>query len=164
MGQWGKKISFYTYLLYRIAIFLMAVSIAYLFLFSGGTLKMIKFPLIGGEIQFEQREELPKSTVKILLNQAKYIFNDHFILRVRPRDTESPTKNSFHVSFYKITTSVPESTRKLFKSDISMIPGDILSINLDDLWYHVRMLQIKKEGENTFCFFHVYTDEKNVPR
>ena len=159
MGYWGKKISFYTFLLYRIAIFIMAVAIAYLCIFGGVTLKMIKLPLIGGEIQFEEREELPKGTVKISLNQAKYIFDNHFILKVRSSERGSQTAASFHVNFYKITSPVQEFPRNLAKSKQFMMPGDILSISLDDLWYHVRMLQIKYEGENAFCYFHLYTEE-----
>ncbi|MEE9553020.1 MAG: hypothetical protein V3W18_01885 [candidate division Zixibacteria bacterium] len=142
----------------------MALAIAYQFIIGGVTLKMIKFPFVGGEIQFEKEEELPKGTVKIAVKQAKYIFDDNFILEVRPNERSSKTDDSFNVSFYKITGAKPENPRDLYESTSNMIPGRILSINLEDRWYHVRMLQIKKDGEDTYCYFHVYDDKEDVRR
>lgn len=142
----------------------MALAIAYQFIFGGVTLRMIKFPLIGGEIQFDKKEELPKGTVKVALNEAKRIFDNNFILRVRPNDRGRQNDDSFHVSFYKITGAKPKNTWELYESNSNMIPGQILSINEEDYWYHARMLQIKKDGEDTYCYFHVYTSKENVPR
>jgi hypothetical protein len=164
MGYWGKKISFFSYLLFRFAIFIMAIAIAYLCFFGGGSLKLIKFPLIGGEIQFEKKEKLPEGTIKVTLNEAKYVFDNNFILRVRPRQRATQDDNSFNVSFYKFSESIPINDREYSKSTDFMTPGDILSVKVDDLWYYVRMLKIKKDNGNVDCYFNIYTSNEEVHR
>jgi len=158
MGRKEKKLSFYSYVLARLGFFIMAVAIAYPFIFDGARLKLIKFPLIGGEVQFYNPEKLPKDVIKVALNEAKYIFDDKFILKVRPDHDQS--NNYFDVSFYKITHNKDLSPYDISKNNRAMTPGNFLTIQEDNTYYNVRMNRILKENDAVFCYFRIYTTKE----
>jgi len=162
MGQIEKKISFYTYLFARIGFFVMAMAIAYTFFFSGTMLELIKFPLVGGEVKFRQEEKLPEGTIKIAVNQVKYIFNDQFYLRVRPIESQTPQDDWYHVTLVENLSPSQANQKALYNEDRGMATGETVTINRNNVWYVARLMQIVKSGESVFLYFHVFTDSSTT--
>jgi len=162
MGEIEKKFSFYSYMLARYAFVILAIAIAYPFIFDGARLKLIKFPLIGGEVQFDNPEKLPSDMIIISLNEAKYIFDDKFMLEVRPSDFGTQQNNYFGVSFYKVNAPKETKLGDICKTSSAMNPGDVLTIYDNNTYFNAKMMQIKKENDFIYCYFRFFTSDKEI--